>query len=165
MKVMIVDDDREFTDELAALLRDAGHTVEAFFDSVAALNGVHRVKPEIILLDIRMDKLNGYQTACYFRKFQDTATTPIIGMSAYAGADAGAPGQTAAACGMNAFVQKPFGLPEIIDIIEQHAGLPAAEAVRAGITAAGGPPEADIGQVKADIANSRITPAGVQLLP
>lgn len=149
---MLVDDDREFTDELASILHDAGYAVESFSDSVSALNGVHRVKPDIILLDIKMDKINGYQAAYYFRRFQDTATTPIIGMSAYAGAHD--PKQVADACGMNAFLKKPFNPLDIIVIIEQHTGVPAARTVPAKTSVAGDPPHADNSQIKADIANS-----------
>lgn len=126
LKVMIIDDDREFADELAESLRGAGYAVEAFVDSVIAFHEVHRVKPAIIILDLMMDNVNGYLATWYFRKFPETATVPIIGMSAYAG-DAD-PNQVAASGGMNAFLQKPFTPPAMIAKIEQLTGAAPADA-------------------------------------
>ncbi len=126
MKVMIVDDDEIFADELADLLSCAGYAVEAFVDSVAALNAVHRVKPAVIILDIKMNKVNGYQAAWYLRKFQETAAIPIIGISGYAGD--GDPQQIAAVCGMNAFLKKPLYPLDIIARLEQLTAAPAAGA-------------------------------------
>lgn len=127
MRVMIVDNDHEFTDELAEVLHDAGYEIKAFVDSVVALNAVHWVKPAVIVLDLVMNKINGYQAAWYLRKFQETASIPIIGMSGYA--DKFDPEQVAAACGMSTFLRKPFYPLDIIAKIEQYTAGPQAAAV------------------------------------
>ena len=125
MKVMIVDDDREFGDELAILLQHAGYEVEAFVDGVSAFNDIQRVKPAVVVLDLKMDKLSGKQVAWYLRLFQSTSAIPIIGMSGYE--KDGDPRQIAIACGMDDFLKKPFSPVEIITKIEQLAGARPAE--------------------------------------
>lgn len=125
MKVMIIDDDQEFTDELAELMRGAGYAVTAYSDGVTALNAVNRDKPEVILLDLKLDQLAGHQVAWHLKSFPEAATIPVIGMSAYTSDDD--PLRLAAAYGMNAFLKKPFIPLDIIARIESLAGSrPAA---------------------------------------
>lgn len=160
MRVMIVDNDREFTDELSEVLQDAGYEIKAFVDSVVALNAVHWVKPAVILLDLMMDKINGYQAAWYLRKFQETATIPIIGMSGYAGNTD--PVKIAALCGMRTFLKKPIYPLAIIAKIEQLA-LVADPCTTPENTTSQAiiqyhyPAATEIIQTKAGIANGRIS--------
>lgn len=134
MKVMIIDDDREFGDELAILLQHAGYEVETFVDGVSAFNDIQRVKPAVVILDLKMDKLNGKQVAWYLRLFQNTATIPIIGISGYE--KNGEPRQIALACGMDDFLKKPFSPVDIITRIEQLVGARPTKTAPAKMTAA-----------------------------
>lgn len=122
IKVMIVDADREFTGELAMLMREAGYAVETFTDGVTALGAARLAKPDAILLDFKIDNLTDYEDAWYLRKFQASAKTPIIGMSAYMGKED--PARIAAAYGMRAFLKKPFNPLDIIARLEQLTGIP-----------------------------------------
>ena len=120
MKVMIVDDDRIFAEELAVMLRHAGYEVVCYHDSVSAVNRAEGEKPDAILLDIRMDHLNGFQAAFHLRKFQATAAVPIIGISGHCAGDES--GLAVTRYGMNAFLQKPFYPWEVITLLEQLTG-------------------------------------------
>lgn len=147
-KVMIVDDDREFVEELAELVQDAGYAVETFEDSVTAFNESHRVNPAVILLDLKMDNLTGDQLVGYLKVFPETATIPIIGMSAYAGnVD---PVQIAATCGFDSFLKKPFKPAEMIARINQFTGgAPGRAAPAAGAVPLGNPAGASVMTVMA----------------
>lgn len=117
MKVMLVDDDKIFADELAVMLRHAGYEVVCYHDSIAAINRAEGEKPDAILLDIKMDHVNGFQAAFHLRKFQETAAIPIIGMSGHYSESEAELAVTR--YGMNAFLQKPFYPWEVITLLEQ----------------------------------------------
>jgi signal transduction histidine kinase len=62
-RILVVDDNRDSADSLAMLLRLTGHEVHAAYDGVEGVEAAERVRPEVVLLDIGMPGLNGYD-AC-----------------------------------------------------------------------------------------------------
>ncbi|HNW93757.1 MAG TPA: response regulator [bacterium] len=124
MKVMIIDDDVVFASELAQAIASAGYAVECCHDSVAAVNRVQAAKPDLMLLDISMPRLNGYQVAYYLRRFQDTAKIPIVGISAFA--EKLEANGTGSAFGMDAFMAKPIVPEALLALIGRLVQAPAA---------------------------------------
>jgi signal transduction histidine kinase len=66
-RVLLVDDNRDAADSLAMLLRLLGHEVHVAFDGAAALQEASARRPEVVLLDIGLPKLNGYEVAARLR--------------------------------------------------------------------------------------------------
>jgi PAS domain S-box-containing protein len=62
-RILVVDDLPDNADSLALLLRLGGNEVQTAYDGLAALEAAERFRPDVVLLDIRMPKLNGYD-AC-----------------------------------------------------------------------------------------------------
>ncbi len=60
-RVLVVDDNEDNVGALAQLLRQQGHVVETAVDGEAAYDVAERFRPEVVLLDIGMPKLNGYE--------------------------------------------------------------------------------------------------------
>lgn len=67
-QILIADDLKDSTDSLALLFRVLGHEVHTAYDGEAALREVARLKPEVVLLDIGMPKLNGYEVCRRIRE-------------------------------------------------------------------------------------------------
>lgn len=67
-KILVVDDNDVAADSLSKLLSLKGHEVETAYDGASALAMVEKYKPEIILLDISMPDLSGYEVAETLRK-------------------------------------------------------------------------------------------------
>ena len=64
MRVLIADDERCFATSFAALLQSWQHeVVDVVFSGLAAIRSYHRTRPDVVLLDYNMAKLNGL-TAC-----------------------------------------------------------------------------------------------------
>lgn len=80
-KVMIIDDDTEFLEEISELLREKGYRISKFSEGESALNKVRNDKPDVILLDIRMDKIGGLKIADELKRRDDTKRIPIIGIT------------------------------------------------------------------------------------
>jgi PAS domain S-box-containing protein len=62
-RVLVVDDNQDAADSLAWLLRLDGHEVETAYSASAALEGVARGAPQVVLLDIGLPQMDGYEVA------------------------------------------------------------------------------------------------------
>jgi len=82
-KIMIIDDNKEFLEELQELLNLTGYAASAFSDGASALKMVSKIKPDVILLDLKLGKKNGFHVASELKRFRKTANIPIIGMTGF----------------------------------------------------------------------------------
>jgi DNA-binding response OmpR family regulator len=67
MRILLADDDRDATLSLATLLRLEGYEVQHVYDGDATLRAVREFQPDLVLVDIGMPKLSGYDVARYVR--------------------------------------------------------------------------------------------------
>ena len=68
LRVLVVDDNQDSADSLAMLLRLAGHEVRTAHDGAAAIGADASFLPDVVVLDIGLPKLNGYQVARRIRE-------------------------------------------------------------------------------------------------
>lgn len=69
-RVLVVDDNRDAAESLAVFLQLSGHAVHTAYDGIEAIEAAEKFRPDLVLLDIGMPNLNGYE-AC--RRIRDTA--------------------------------------------------------------------------------------------
>jgi len=81
-KVLLVDDDVTLHDMYAERLRAEGYNIISAFDGEEALEKVSKEKPDIILLDIMMPKINGIDVMKKLCEDQTTNNIPIILLTA-----------------------------------------------------------------------------------
>ncbi|MGH7560281.1 MAG: response regulator [Gemmatimonadales bacterium] len=67
-RILIADDNVDAADSLAALLACMGHEVRAAYSGVSAVETAEHFRPDVVLLDLGMPGLNGYETAHYIRE-------------------------------------------------------------------------------------------------
>lgn len=115
-KVMIVDDDREFLDELGEILVFGGYDVIAVNDTGSVMELVDTKKPDVILLDIRMPGRDGFYMAAQIKEFSKYNEIPIIGMTGgfYGDEDT----WLMNLCGIQKCLKKPFNPLDVINYIE-----------------------------------------------
>jgi PAS domain S-box-containing protein len=75
-RVLLVDDDRDTAESLQALLEMDGHTVAVAFTGQAALEQAARVRPEIVILDVSLPDISGYDIARRLRA--DSSLPPSL---------------------------------------------------------------------------------------
>jgi DNA-binding response OmpR family regulator len=80
-KIVIVDDDRAFLDELQDAIFEPWYKIVAVCDSLMAADVISKVKPDLILLDLMMPKKNGFQVMKELRAHQEYRETPVIVLS------------------------------------------------------------------------------------
>ena len=123
-KILIVDDDANICELLRLYLSKEGYTPVIVNDGVAAVESIDTVKPSLVLLDIMLPKLDGWQVC---RKIRQTSDVPIIMMSAK--------GETfdkilGLELGADDYVVKPFDSKEVVARIKavlRRALAPATE--------------------------------------
>ena len=83
LRIMVVDDNRDAADSMAMLLRAAGHWVEVAYDGDEALAAGARTRPEVMLIDIGMPGMNGYELARAVRAQSWSERTLIIALTGW----------------------------------------------------------------------------------
>lgn len=68
LRVLVVDDNVDSADSLAMLLELSGHEVSTAYDGLEAVDAAERLRPDVVLLDIGMPRLNGYDAARRIRE-------------------------------------------------------------------------------------------------
>ncbi len=67
-RILVVDDNRDAVDSLTQLLRMLGNDVQAAYDGMEAVDAAARFRPEVVLLDIGLPRLNGFEAARRIRE-------------------------------------------------------------------------------------------------
>ncbi|MDB5884022.1 MAG: multi-sensor hybrid histidine kinase [Polaromonas sp.] len=82
-RVLAVDDSVDAVESLAMLLRIAGHEVEIAYDGPSALHAALAMRPDVILLDIGLPGLTGYEVAQQIRKEPSLGRTVLVALTGY----------------------------------------------------------------------------------
>jgi DNA-binding response OmpR family regulator len=113
-RVLVIDDDLPLRGMLAAALRQHGFRVLLAGDGAEGHRALLIHKPDVVLLDLAMPNVNGWD---FLQKLQETGhlgSFPIIVVSAHLRSDPKAVLQM----GVSAILPKPFNLPDLIGLIE-----------------------------------------------
>jgi PAS domain S-box-containing protein len=84
LRVLIVDDNRDSAESLGMLMKLAGHRVCIALDGPAALESARTFQPTIMLLDIEMPDMNGYEVARRIREQPNAEHVLLVAMTGYA---------------------------------------------------------------------------------
>lgn len=83
-RILIVEDERDIRDLIAFTLRFAGHEVFAASNGEEAVELAPKVSPELILMDVRMPRMNGYEACRWMKGDPDLMHIPVVFLSAKA---------------------------------------------------------------------------------
>ncbi len=112
-RILIVDDNKDLASSLARLLRHLGHEVEVVHDGRKGIELARSYRPQVVLLDIGLPNVDGYQVARTLRDegFRDTI---IIAISGYGQEEDRKKSREA---GMNHHLTKPVDVKTITNLI------------------------------------------------
>lgn len=83
LRILVVDDDRDVADSTAMLLRQDGHEVHVVYDGAEAIRLAREQPPAVVMLDIGMPGLNGYEVARKMRALPELAGTWLIALTGW----------------------------------------------------------------------------------
>jgi CheY-like chemotaxis protein len=78
LRVLIVDDNTDAAGTLADLLQFGGHETHTAHDGVEAVQATMRLQPDVVLLDIGLPRLNGYEAARQIREQPNQGRRPML---------------------------------------------------------------------------------------
>ena len=112
--VLIVDDDRNIVIALEFLMRQAGYAVASAADGRQALDYLTDLEADLLILDVMMPKLNGFEVCAEVRANSRLARLPILILTARGREAEKARGL---ALGADAYLSKPFSTHELVELV------------------------------------------------
>lgn len=109
--ILVVDDSDAVRSLMADLLLATGFKVATACDGQQALDELGRCRPNLVLLDIEMPRLNGYEVCRRIKSDQETRTVPVMLVSGLSTSEDRMRGIEA---GADDFMNKPFVVSELL---------------------------------------------------
>jgi len=123
-RVLVIDDDADIRALVADLLGRAGLSVEQAEDGRSGLRALHKTPPDLVVLDVSMPDLDGWQT---LERIRDLSEVPVLMLTARGDELERVRGLQA---GADDYVVKPFGRQELVARVQallRRAGRDAAQ--------------------------------------
>ena len=118
-KVLIADDEANIVISLEFLMKREGHAVSIARDGPSALAAIRQDPPDLVLLDVMMPGLSGFEVCQAVRADESLASVKILMLSAKGRDTDIAKGQ---AMGADAYMTKPFSTRELADKVREMLG-------------------------------------------
>jgi CheY-like chemotaxis protein len=115
-RALVVDDVADVTELLSVLLTHAGYEVMTASSALAAISLVKEGQFDVIISDIGMPQMNGYELARAVREISGYEAVPMVALTGYSKFD---DRQRSLDAGFNAHLTKPIEPRELLDLIDQ----------------------------------------------
>lgn len=115
-RVLVAEDDDMVANMIVAMLRGRGYVVERARDGAEAVERFTAFRPAIVLMDLRMPRMDGFEATRRIRGEPDGATVTVLAVTAEADADSR---RLALAAGCAAVLAKPFRAPELLAMLDR----------------------------------------------
>ncbi len=116
-KILLVDDTESVTMLLSDYLQDHGYLVVTASDGLSGVEMAKNERPDLILMDIQMPGINGFEATQRLRAHEALRSVPIIALTAQA---MSGDRERCLAAGMNDYISKPVRLTDLLRTIEQY---------------------------------------------
>lgn len=119
--ILVADDDRDIRELITFTLMFVGHKVTQASNGAEAVELAQQIKPDLILTDVRMPRMTGYQLCQTLRAMDEFKETPIVILSAKGQDEEIELGREA---GATDYMMKPFPphllQQKVADLLEKH---------------------------------------------
>lgn len=117
--ILVVDDDPDILSILTLSLRAMGHEVERAESGQEALTLAGINPPDLILMDLMMPEMDGYQATRLLKANEATAGIPVVAVTAKAMRGDEEEGRRA---GLDGYITKPFRISQVLEVIQGYLG-------------------------------------------
>ncbi len=118
--ILVIDDVEENVDIIKQKLNHLGYRVLSAFDGQAGFNSIKAEKPDLVLCDIMLPKMDGWDVLSAVQKDPEVRGTPIILMTAYTTIQFRGERKRAIDLGAVDYLKKPFDLSDMATLVEKH---------------------------------------------
>ena len=123
--ILIAEDEPSILESLDFILRRAGWSISSVTDGDAVLDGVRRLRPRMLVLDVMLPKRSGFDILKHLRADADTENLPVLILTAKGQQQ---DRRTAEELGANGFVTKPYSNAEVVGAVRSLLGEDAGQA-------------------------------------
>ncbi|MFH2052406.1 MAG: response regulator transcription factor [bacterium] len=115
-RILIVDDEKPLALLLTQAFEQDGHLVASAADGIDCMNKMASFRPDVVIMDIMMPKLDGVDTTRLIRRNRSYADTIIVALSARSDENTR---QRMKDAGANIFMRKPFAVAKLVGRVAQ----------------------------------------------
>jgi len=115
-RILIAEDEQDIRDLITFTLQFAGHEVIATVNGAEALEKALEIIPDLILLDVRMPKMTGYEACKQIKKHENTSHIPVVFLSAKSQESEV---QTGLEAGASEYILKPFSPDQLTQRVQE----------------------------------------------
>lgn len=117
--ILIAEDEPSILESLDFILRRAGWTIGSVTDGEAVLDGVRRLQPRVLVLDVMLPKRSGFDVLKTIRANADTRLLPVLILTAKGQQQ---DKRIAEELGANEFVTKPYANADVVGAVRRLLG-------------------------------------------
>jgi DNA-binding response OmpR family regulator len=114
-KILVIDDEPEITDIVETFLETAGYEVESENTSELGIEKAKTLLPDLVLLDIMMPTMDGYEICGELKRCEKTKRIPVVFLT---GKDARSDEGRSFQVGGVLYIRKPFSCERLLDIVK-----------------------------------------------
>ena len=114
-KILIVEDEESLLELESILLTTKGYLVQGVTSGVAALEAIEEEMPDLVLLDVMLPKMDGFEVCSRIKQNRETRHIPVILLTAKKTPEDVARGQEV---GADHYITKPFKSAMVMDVID-----------------------------------------------
>lgn len=115
-RIVVADDDPDILNIVSLSLESMGHEVTRAVNGREAVTLAKQIMPDLVVMDLMMPELNGYEATAELKADEATASIPVLALTAKAMRGDEEKGRQA---GVDAYVTKPFRISQVIEVVEQ----------------------------------------------
>ncbi|HST51014.1 MAG TPA: response regulator [Pyrinomonadaceae bacterium] len=119
LRVLVVDDAPDVTEMIAMMMRYAGYDVTTALSANEAFEAALRSRFDVVVSDIGMPGMNGYQLAEALRRLPEYAAVPLVAVTGFTMYD---DRERARASGFDDFLTKPISPADLLDAVKRLCG-------------------------------------------
>ncbi|MDH4318285.1 MAG: response regulator [Desulfobulbaceae bacterium] len=116
-KILVVDDNNDSRELVVKILKKQGYTLYTAVDGEDALQKAEQERPDLILMDISLPKLDGHEVTKRLKSKDEFKNIPIIALTAHA---MKGDREKSLAAGCDDYLSKPFNIRELPGFIKKH---------------------------------------------
>jgi len=116
LQVLVVDDDVDVAESVAAIIESWGHRATTVYDGFGVLDSALRILPDVILLDLGLPGVNGYEAAAIVRRERLLDDVRLIALTGW---ESDAHKQASRHAGFDCYLTKPVSPDALMKVLAQ----------------------------------------------
>lgn len=118
MRILVVEDSEDIRMLLEQILEDQGYELLFAENGLEAINQAHAQHPDLILMDLSLPVMTGWEAIEHLRQITEFKQTPIVALTAHASK---ADQNKALQAGCSSYLSKPFDIDQLLSCVATYA--------------------------------------------